>query len=250
MRTFRAIYRLLCIAVVTGVLTVVWVVRIPFLSKAGRSLWRGTMVGLWARTNLRILNATVHAEGIPPEPPYCMVSNHLSYLDVIVYQSLMPCVFVAKSEVAYWPILGWLARAIGTRFINRSKRSDVVRVNGEVETSLKEGDGVILFPEGTSSKGEAVLPFKTAILGSVEHSGHPVTYASVSYRTPEGEPPAYQVLCWWGDMTFVDHFFNMMKLPSFTATVVFGADRVMATNRKEMARVLKEKVARNFVPVA
>ena len=203
----------------------------------------------WANAVLRIMKVRLLVQGQPPDPPFCLVSNHLSYLDIVLFQSLTPCVFVAKSEVAHWPIIGWLARAIGTRFIVRTQKSDVVRVNSEVEQSLLDGEGVIIFPEGTSGKGDGVLPFKSAILGSVTNVGQPVTFASVSYRTPQGEPPAHLAVCWWGDMTFGDHFFNLLKLPSFEAIVVFGNESVEATDRKKMARTLEEKIANTFVPV-
>ena len=249
MRTIRAIYRLILILAVTGVLTAVWIAGMPWRDRKGRLKWRGVMVILWANTVLRIMNARLQVDGVPPQPPFCMVSNHLSYLDVVIFQSLTPCVFVAKSEVADWPVIGWLARAIGTRFIVRSKRSDVVRVNSEVEQSLLDGEGVIIFPEGTSGKGDSILPFKSAILGSVTNIEQPVTYASVSYQTPQGEPPAHLAVCWWGDMGFADHFFNVLKLSSFKASVVFGRESVQVTDRKTMAKTLKEKITSTFVPV-
>ena len=249
MRTIRASYRLLLLCILTGVLTIIWLGRIPFLRRERRNPWRGIMVGLWARNAVRIMNAKIQVQGKPPTPPFFLVSNHLSYLDIILYQTQMPCVFVAKSEVAHWPVIGWLARAIGTLFINRKSRRDVVRVNAEIEEALLSGDGVILFPEGTSSKGESVLPFKTAILASVTNLGYPVYYASVTYKTPQNEPDASTTLCWWGDMTFADHVFNVLKLPAFEATLIFGDDAVQATDRKEMARVLNERIANNFVPV-
>ena len=245
----RALYRLCSLGVLTGVLTVIWVGRIPFLTQTGQQQWRGRMVGLWARNVLRVLGTKVQTEGMPPNPPFCMVSNHLSYLDIVVYQSLMPCLFVAKSEVAYWPIIGWLAKAIGTLFINRGSKRDVVRINSHIEEALHRGEGVILFPEGTSGKGDHVLPFKTAILGTVADIEYPVSYAAITYRSPSGQPPANMALCWWGDMTFVDHFFNMLKLPSFEVTIVFGQEVLQSSDRKEMARLLNEKVSDNFVPV-
>ena len=207
------------------------------------------MVGFWARRAIRIMNIRLTVEGHPPAPPFFLVSNHLSYLDVILYQTQMPCVFVAKSEVADWPVIGWLARAIGTLFINRSRRRDVVRVNAEIEQALQSGDGVILFPEGTSSNGETVLPFKTAILATVTDIGYPAYYASVSYKTPAGAPPAARALCWWGDMTFADHAFGVFKLPCFEARIRFGPEAIRSDARKEMAAVLNDKISNSFVPV-
>ncbi len=207
------------------------------------------MVGLWARNAARIMHVNIQVKGKPPLSPFFLVSNHLSYLDIILYQTQMPCVFVAKSEVAHWPVIGWLARAIGTLFINRKSKRDVLRVNQEIEQALSSSDGVILFPEGTSSKGETVLPFKTAILATVTNMGYPAYYASVTYKTPANEPSAAQVICWWGDMTFADHVFNMLKLPHFEATITFGANAVAATDRKEMAHLLNARVVDSFVPV-
>lgn len=249
MRTLRASYRLLLLGSLTAVLTVIWLARIPLLRPEKRNPWRGTMVGLWARNAARILHVNIIVQGTPPASPFFLVSNHLSYLDVLLYQTQMPCVFVAKSEVAHWPVIGWLARAIGTLFINRKSRRDVVRVNQEIEQALTSGDGVILFPEGTSSKGATVLPFKTAILQTVTNMGYPAYYAAVSYKTPPGEPPAHQVLCWWGDMTFSDHFFTMLKLSRFDATLTFGKEAVAATDRKEMAQLLNARIVESFVPV-
>ncbi len=249
MRTVRASYRLFLLLVITGGLTMVWLIRIPFLSSVERSAWRGVMTGLWARRFLHVLNVQVHVDGIPPDPPFFMVSNHLSYMDIIVYLSQVHCVFLAKSEVAYWPVLGWLARAVGTLFVNRRNSRDVVRINEEIDRVLGHNEGIVIFPEGTTSKGESVLPFKTGILETVARRGMPVSYAAVSYRTPENELPAMQVVCWWGDMTLVDHLFNLLKLPSFEATIVFGDEALTASDRKEMAMLLNEKVSQHFIPV-
>ena len=249
MRTLRASYRLVLLCGLTAILTVIWLGRIPLLRKNKRSAWRGVMVALWARNAIRIMNASITVKGTPPAAPFFLVSNHLSYLDIILYQTQMPCVFVAKSEVAHWPVIGWLARAIGTLFINRKSKRDVVRINAEIEEAMSSGDGVILFPEGTSSKGESVLPFKTAILATVTNIGYPAYYASVSYQTPPNEPPAAQVLCWWGDMTFADHVFGVLKLPGFQATIVFGEEAIHSSDRKEMALLLKERITNSFVPV-
>ncbi|MDG2148603.1 MAG: lysophospholipid acyltransferase family protein [Planctomycetota bacterium] len=205
---------------------------------------------VWARGVCLIIGLQVDVQGSPPEPPFILVSNHLSYIDIVTLMSVIPGVFVAKSEVANWPLLGPLSRVASTIFVDRQSKKDVVRVNAEIDRILARGEGLIMFPEGTSSQGRSVLPFRSSLLQPACSAGHPVNYASLSYHTPSGAPPAEMSVCWWGDMTFGDHFWGLLQLPSIEGSISFGDQSVAAGSRHELAHALQIAVIENFRPVS
>jgi 1-acyl-sn-glycerol-3-phosphate acyltransferase len=108
-----------------------------------------------------------------------LVANHLSYLDIVLLSSLTPCVFVAKNEVKDWPVFGWFARLAGTVFVDRNDRRDAARANELIRSALREGALVVLFPEGTSSNGSTVLPFKSSLLQAAIGERVPFTGAAL-----------------------------------------------------------------------
>jgi len=235
---------LLRAAVVTAVTAAAYAV-VPAAPPARR----GRVVRLWARATLRVLGARVEVRGTGPEAPFLLVANHLGYLDVLVLASQLDCVFVARDDVAAWPLVGRLCRAAGTLFVSRERKSDAPRAAARIESVLREGRGVVLFPEGTSSEGAAVLPFKSALLAAAYRAGVPVACAALTYATPRGEAPARVSICWWGDMKFVRHFIDLLRLPRFTARLSFGAERIFDADRKVLAERLWHSVSRQFEPV-
>jgi 1-acyl-sn-glycerol-3-phosphate acyltransferase len=178
-----------------------------------------------------------------------LVSNHLSYVDVVVFASQFHCLFVAKKDVESWPIIGTLCRSVGTVFIDRRNRRDLTRVNDGIAQALEDGCGVILFPEGTSTKGSSVLPFRSSLLEAAAIQGFPVSSAAVSYRVLADDPPASLSVCWWGDMTFGSHFAELLQLRRIEATVSFGSTEIRAGDRKVLAERLWFEVNRLFVPM-
>jgi 1-acyl-sn-glycerol-3-phosphate acyltransferase len=205
--------------------------------------------GWWARGAARLLGIRIVVEGETPEPPYFLVSNHLSYLDVVVYAASMPARFVAKREVRGWPVVGFLALAAETIFIDRSRKRDALRVLDDLGLAMADGDGVVVFAEATSTAGHTVLPFRPALLEWAARTGHPVHYASLSYRTPAGGPPAHRAVCWWGDMTFSRHLLALASLPWIEATVVHGEEPIAEGDRKRLADRLHQAVSAQFTPV-
>lgn len=210
--------------------------------------WRNRIARLWASSTAGIMGLNIHLKGTPPEPPFFLVSNHLSYVDIIPILLHTDCVFIAKSEVKSWPLIGWMARSAGVIFIDREMKRDVHRVNRLIAANLTDRQGVVLFPEGTSTRGEEVKSFKSALLRYAAQQEFPVSYATITYRTHDPDKAASEWICWWGDMTFLDHFFNMLKLKSFDTIITFGEQMVSETDRKKLADRLHQLVKQQFTP--
>lgn len=213
------------------------------------SRWRAGIFRAWAAGTARVIRMRIEVRGSAPRPPFFLVSNHLGYVDVILLASLLDCVFIAKSDVAGWPVLGRLCRSVSTLFIDRESKRDIPRVIDSVADTLKAGVGVILFPEATSSDGSGVLPFRPSLLEAAARARLPVSYATLTYRTPEGATPAYLSVCWWGEMTFGPHLLKLLRLPGFHATVVFGAQSFREDDRKILAQKLRHAIEEQFLPV-
>ena len=171
-----------------------------------------------------------------------LVSNHLSYLDILVFGALCPSVFVAKREVKSWPVFGWLAILAGTVFLDRNRRSAVAQANAEITDALKAEQIVMLFPEGTSSDGSTVLPFKSSLLESAINLEQPITPACIHYSLSDGDPA--EEVCYWKDMTFVPHLINLLTKSSIDVCVVVQQTARPHVNRKAMAQNLHSLVVR------
>lgn len=203
----------------------------------------------WSRCVLPVLGVEVEVEGTPPKPPFLLVTNHLSYVDIPVIGSQVGAIFVAKAEISSWPGVGLMCRSINTIFIDRNVRRDLPRVMREIDREMAHGMGVVLFPEGTSSKGATVLPFRPSLLESAARSDTPVSYGTLSYHTPEGEPPAHLAVCWWGGMDFSPHALQLAQLRRVRAKLTFGDQPMHDVDRKELARGLRSAMLEQFEPV-
>lgn len=200
-----------------------------------RSLW----LNRWARRTLRAFNIRTHCTGLLPTSGL-LVSNHLSYLDIVVYASLGPTVFLSKSEVRHWPVLGWLASMAGTLFIRRDKRSEVKRMAIEFSAVIEQNVLLAVFPEGTSTNGHQVLPFYSALLEPALERQWPVTPAWIGYTLEDGS--VEDEICYWRDMTFLPHFLNLMSKEEIHAYVVIGTPPSKASDRKHLASLLHDQV--------
>jgi 1-acyl-sn-glycerol-3-phosphate acyltransferase len=206
------------------------------------------MYHFWSRACIRILGGSLRVEGTPPEAPFFLVSNHLSYVDIVALAAVLDGFFVAKLEIRQWPLFGLLSRTVGTLFIDRELRRDVVRVNRLIEQVLDSGYGVMLFPEGTSTQGCEVAPFYSALLDYPARRAMPVHVASLVYRTPPGEVPAHLSIAWWGDVQFLPHARRLLGIRSFEATLRFSPRTVSAPDRKELAEEARRAVIEIFEP--
>ena len=245
MRNVRATFRLFALFGITAGYYLRWLIGAPFVFASGsRALdWRNRSVRGWARTSVGVMGITINVRNQPPTGPFLMVSNHLSYVDIIVLGSQANCAFVAKSEVGRWPIMGLICRTMDTIFIDRNLRKDVPRVMQRIDDTMRRGLGVVLFAEGTSTNGQSVLPFKTSLLEFAARNHLPVHYASLGYVVPSGEPSADRSVCWWGDMTFPGHLFRLLQIPSFEASLAYGSEPIVARDRRVLAAKLWSAVS-------
>ncbi|NNE80235.1 MAG: 1-acyl-sn-glycerol-3-phosphate acyltransferase [Silicimonas sp.] len=174
--------------------------------------WTPWITVFVSRSALRIMGLPLAQTGVPMEHPGAIVANHSSWLDIFVLNAAAPLYFVSKSEVAAWPGIGWLARATGTVFVRRERREARAQT-GVFEERLAAGHRLLFFPEGTSSDGQRVLPFKPtlfAALFSEELSDLWVQPVSVAYHAPEGGEP--RIYGWWGDMDFGPHLLATLAM--------------------------------------
>ncbi len=190
---------------------------------------RKTLPRLFHRVCLWIFDIKVRVIGVlSDDSPTLFVSNHVSYLDIEVLGSLIKGSFVAKSEVEGWPLFGWMAKTGETVFIDRKAKREAARQGETLAGRLASGDNLILFPEGTSSDGTRVLPFKTALFAVASQRIHdrPLTVQPVSL-TPvllDGMPLGRQfrpLYAWYGDMDLGPHLWQVAKLGGFTIIVEF-----------------------------
>ncbi|MEM1094395.1 MAG: 1-acyl-sn-glycerol-3-phosphate acyltransferase [Bacteroidota bacterium] len=250
MGTIRAVLRIVLTILVTAVLVPLWALGSLFTIGNERRFvrWRGWVMVRWARALAVVMGMRIRTEGTPPARPFCLVANHLSYVDVLLLLSQVPCTFISKAEVNNWPGMGWLARTFGTLFIDRSMRRDILRITAMMEDAMDRGEGIVFFPEGTSHKGDYVRPFKPSLLDLPARTGRPVSYAALSYHTAPGVPAASESICWWGDMAFGPHAWQFLTLPRFEGRLIFGNETITNDNRKELARLLHDHIEACFVP--
>jgi 1-acyl-sn-glycerol-3-phosphate acyltransferase len=211
--------------------------------------WRARVFQLATRTLSRIMGMHVAVTGEPPNAPFVLVSNHLSYVDVILIGSQVRCVFISKAEVQDWPLIGAVVRSVGTLFVDRDANRNLPQVVRRMEDVLESGRGVVFFPEGTTGPGDQVAPFRPSLLEPAARSKRPVHYVSLSYRTREKCPPANRAICWWGDMKFTPHILQLLALPGFDASLTFGTEPIREDDRKVLAARLHRAIEQQFEKV-
>jgi 1-acyl-sn-glycerol-3-phosphate acyltransferase len=208
---------------------------------------RNSAMHFWSAGSALILNMKMKAVGTPPKAPFIMVANHLSYLDIIPIYLNTNCTFVAKKAVRSWPLIGMMVAAMGVIFVDRSRKRDVIRVNRLLTENLNENQGIVLFPEGTSSGGEQVLPFRSPLLEFPASENIPVHFASISYETSPKDEPAEQSVCFFGKRhSFPEHVFKMAKNRRIECTIRFGEHAVVKSDRKELADILRLEIEQIF----
>jgi 1-acyl-sn-glycerol-3-phosphate acyltransferase len=204
---------------------------------------REATVQAWAQRMLRVLGIPLHVHGTPPvQGPMLLVSNHLSWLDILVLHAARHCRFVSKADVRHWPLIGTLATGGGTLYIEREKRRDAMRVVHHMAESLKAGDIVAVFPEGTTGDGQTLLPFHANLIQaaiSADAPVQPVALRFVDKRSgKDSDGPLYL-----GDDTLLDSLWRTLAGPPFVAHVRFGeAQKADGRDRRAWAQDLQVAV--------
>lgn len=235
--------------------TVLWfliyLILLPLTKLVGIrwEVWRSRCMRFWGRGVIKIYSMELVVNGTPPKPPFFIVSNHLSYLDIPIFAAVIDTTFVSKSEIRHWPFLGWMAHMLGIIFINRKVKSDVKRVNNEITEAIEQ-QGVLLFPEATTSPGTQILRFRSSLLEHAAEDELDVLVAAIRYETHQKDLPAYKSVCWWGDTPLHTHLFTLGCTRRIKVEITFSDDVFSDSDRKSLAIKLEKKMNEIFVPVA
>lgn len=194
--------------------------RIRGTASGGLAPWA---VRIWAGVAVSLLGLKVSAAGVPVGGAGALVANHAGWIDIVVLQRVSQAVFVSKSEVADWPVIGVIGRAIGTLFIER-RPVEAKRQNVVLKERLRRGDLICLFPEGTSTDGRRVIAFNSSLFGVFMEpdlrSWVRIQPVSLRYRPRKDLPPT--LYAWWGEMAFGAHLGHVLAASSGgTVDVVF-----------------------------
>ncbi len=244
----RISYRLLLFGLSLAVCLPVYLLLFPL----GRPV-RRPFAGFWYRLVGRIIGLEVVVRGSQAEDrPLLLVSNHVSYLDIPLLGGVTDAAFISKAEVRDWPLFGFLARISCSVFIERVPAKARAQ-REELAHRLMDGEPLILFAEGTSSRGAEVLPFKSALFGVTDAlpdgSRLMVQPMTIAYaRLADGRPIQglrHALYGWYGDMTLMPHFLAVFGQKGATVEITFHPPMEARTfaNRKALAQATREQVA-------
>jgi len=214
----------------------------PSLGEDGQNLLcRAKKLNQLCRSLLEHLKVRVVVEGSLPKNGM-LVTNHVSFLDIMFLGALHPMVFVSKSEVAAWPLVGDIASCTGTVYVERSRKADVSRVNQALSHALDAGVLVTLFPEGTSSDGSSVLPFQPSLLQPAVDARINVAPGYLEYLGADGSYASD--ISYYGDRELAPCLLSLLKHTQLTASLRCGETIPAGLDRKRLTAQLHAEVLR------
>jgi 1-acyl-sn-glycerol-3-phosphate acyltransferase len=243
LRMFRRVWFAIAFALVTGLLLPFQIVAVWVKQPAARRI-----PVLYHRCLARLIGLQVTVDGEPSRSrPLLIVANHVSWLDIVVLSSCAPVTFVAKREVAAWPVLGRLARLQQTVFIDRERKFKSGAATREIAGRMLAGHAVVLFAESTSSDGATVLPFRSALVGAAaaampeDGGGSEVVVQPLAVSYPRS---SRGIAAWYGDMALLPHLSSVLKAGRIEVRVSWGASFVFksGSDRKDVTRRLEQSV--------
>ena len=207
---------------------------------------------MFHRLLIWLFSITIKFEGYYRESPSCnlFISNHLSYLDIPVLGSVLPLRFVAKSEVKYWPIIGFLSKLASTVFIKRV-RSESFHQKKEIFKLLSEGKKLLIFPEGTTSDGNRILPFKSSLFSALENQNFIIQPLIIIYSDLNGMPInrwLRPIIAWYGDMDLLPHLSILKNIKSINAKIIYlkPVNTIKFSTRKELSNFLEQQINKAY----
>ncbi|MEI9977396.1 MAG: lysophospholipid acyltransferase family protein [Edaphobacter sp.] len=197
---------------------------------------------------LRDMKIEIRVMGVFPQHG-AVISNHSSYVDIVVFAAVHPCVFVSKAEIEKWPVVGWMTTMSGTVYVARGHSGSALKARKEMQDVVDAGLPVVFFPEGTTTNGSQMLKFHSGLLAQVIDAGSPVTAAYVKYGFTVDNGPDVSVaddVCYWGDRNMWVHIFKFLGLRGVLAEVRFDDEPIAfsgVANRKQAAVEARSAVA-------
>jgi len=203
-----------------------------------RARWGGFFSHCWASIYCFVFGLRVQVEGTPPPPGSFAVCNHISHFDVLIIARLFPTSLVAKKEIRKWPVMGFMAAAIGTVFVDRGDRTKTGVTVEQLNQYLSSGATITLFPEGKTGDGQSILPFKRSLFAVPANLGLPTYPVALSY--------SQQNAAWDDDTLFIVHIFRQLGRPSQRLKIVFGEPIPPGLERKPLAFEAQARVEELF----
>lgn len=236
-------WRALCVAgwILTGLLLATWTALLQPFNPRWLAAHRQRLTRHWMRTLIRLLPLRIRCHGTAPNGTTLWVSNHVSWLDIVVLGAQAPVHFLSKAEVRHWPVIGWLAAAAGTLFIRRGQGSGA-QLQEQLSHALNQGRSLVLFAEGTTTAGDQVRTFHARMLACALTTGTPVQPVAIAYRY-NGQRDQYAPFI--GDDEFTRHLWRLLGCPGVIEVEVYFLSLLdsQGNERNQLARQAQSAVA-------